>query len=196
MGARRRPRSNRAPVAPTESRIVPRIDRRSVLAFALVLGGLLAPWPGWGQLVSNGFCAYANGLAHTFGVGQAAQQQFTAAGADDDWTVWLSRRDGVDGSSPRASIDVRILGYTPLAVLLALAFATPVPRRRKLVASAVGLAAMLLRLSLVLVLPVGVLGQTYWLVLINPPAMSYLTPVLVWWVALAVTRSSRRSGAA
>ena len=203
MRARRHPRSNRNSVGTAESRIVPR-TRPTLRAgfFMFALGLLLAPWPGWGRLVSTGFSAYANGLAHTLGIGESEEQQFYApgtgerVGSDDDWVVWLSRRDVPGGAPPRASIDARIFAYTPIAVLLALAFATALPRRRKLVAVALGLSAMLIRLSLVIVLPARAFAEIFWLVLINPPVMSYLTPLLVWWIALTVTTPRPLEGAA
>jgi hypothetical protein len=170
--------------------IVPRIERSRVITFALVLGILLAPWPGWGRIVAAGFTDYANAIAHTLGIGDAAQQRFSTASPvnpSDSADEWIVK---VRSGTPRSvSIDTRILAYTPIAVLLALAAATPMPRRRKLVALALGMAAMLIRLSLVFVLPAWTVAQLYFLVVINPSAMSYFAPLIAWWISLAVTRA-------
>src|SRR5258708_21630560 len=36
----------------------------------------------------------------------------------------------------------------------------------------------------------GLLAEVVWWVLIAPPVMSYATPLLAWWVALAITELS------
>jgi hypothetical protein len=181
------------------TRLVPPVDRRAVLVFAALVVVLLAPWPRWGRAFAASFAAYGNALiALTSASSPSPRFGMPARGAvsaadGGDWAVVLTLGDRV------APLDTRIIAYTPLAIFVALALATPVARRRKLVILGGGLAVLLARLAFAVLMPVGsaVAGADgpgfdsaagiAWTVLVTPPAMSYAAPLAVWWVAVALT---------
>lgn len=163
----------------------------------------LAPWPRWGRAFSAAFAGYANVVVGVlpgsndlrFVTPTAADRLRTDVG---EWTVLLlsNRTDRADA----VALDTRILGYTPLAVFFALAIATPVPRRRRVKIVVGGAGLMLARLACAIVLPVarsmgasgpgwafGPVAETFWFAFIAPPAMSYVTAALAWWLLLALT---------
>ena len=185
----------------------PSVGWRPVLAFAALVIVLLGPWPGYGRAFGVLFSAYGNGVVRALGIGGSSTPRFappTPLERRDpevsDWVVTLSvsRADAGDEVMP---LDTRILGYTPLAIFLALTVATPIGRRRrKLKVLAIGMAFLLARLAVAIALPVGralgaaspgwasgLLAEVVWWVLIAPPVMSYATPLLAWWIALAIT---------
>ncbi|HSZ82389.1 MAG TPA: hypothetical protein VLA14_08910 [Polyangia bacterium] len=96
-------------------------------------------------------------------------------------------------------LDTRIFAYTPLAIFLALALATPAPPRRKVIVIAGGGAFLLARLAFAVLVPVGrafgprgsstlgAFAEITWTVLVTPPVMSYATPLVAWWLAVALT---------
>ena len=193
------------------SELLPPLDRRAVLLFGALVVLLLAPWPRWGRGFGALFSGYANGLvAVTSAVSPAPRFSVPARGtvsaADGgDWAVVLTAGDRV------APLDTRIIAYTPLALFLALALATPVPRRRKLLVVAGGGAFLLARLAFAVLVPLGgllgdpggagPLSELVWTVLVAAPVMSYAAPLAVWWVALGVHDAApgargRRTGAA
>ena len=64
---------------------------------------------------------------------------------------------------------------------------------------AIGLALLFLRLAIAITLPVsrafslhpaapGPVSELVWYVLIDLPAMSYVAPLLAWWIAFTATR--------
>jgi hypothetical protein len=196
-GWRRPSLESRREVQPEGAALLPPIKPRAVVTFAALMLLLLAQVPLYGRVFGVAFCGYANGVARVLGGGEASEQRFSVedpAATDptaprfrtDEWTVFLSRR-GLEGMSPSAPIDTRIIGYTPLAVLLALVFATPLARRRRLIVLGVGLALVLARLALAIALPVGRFSTVTWQVLINPPAVSYALPLVAWLVGLTLT---------
>jgi len=171
---------------------LPAIDRRAVLVFALLTILLLAPWPGWGRRFGAGFSAYGNGLVALTGGGATASFRPSTAhevsAADGgDWAVVLM------AGEQAFPLDTRIIAYTPLAIFLALALATPVARRRKAAILGGGFAFLLARLAFAVLVPLqrssearSLVGLA-WTVLIATPAMSYAAPLAVWWVAVALT---------
>jgi hypothetical protein len=172
---------------------LPSIDRRAVIVFALLTILLLAPWPGWGRRFGAGFSCYGNGLvALTEGGGAAPRFRPSAphevsAADGGDWAVVLTLGEQV------FPLDTRIIAYTPLAIFLALALATPVARRRKAAILAGGFAFLLARLAFAVLVPLqrgsearSLVGIA-WTVLIATPVMSYASPLAVWWVAVALT---------
>jgi hypothetical protein len=177
--------------------ILPPIDRRAVLVFGALVLLLLAPWPRWGRVFGTLFSGYGNALiAMTSDVAPAPRfalpPRGTASPADGgDWAVVLTVGDQT------MPLDTRIIGYTPLALFLALALATPLPRRRKALVLAGGGALLLARLAFAVLVPLGgalggggnagSLSEVAWTVLVAAPAMSYAAPLAVWWVALALT---------
>jgi hypothetical protein len=194
---------------------LPRVSRRSVITFAALVLLLLAPWPAVGRGFGALFSGYANLVVAVLGVGGARAPHFTArepasaapvSGEDagtGDWSVWLTAQaePGAGHEQPPAPLDTRIIGYTPLALFLALTLASPVPRRRKLRILAIGLALLLARLAIAIALPTarafgrsrlasGPFAETIWFVLIDLPAASYVAPLVAWWLALGLT--SRR----
>jgi hypothetical protein len=194
------------------SALVPPIDRRAVLIFVALVALLLAPWPRWGRAFGAVFSAYGNVLVAVAGLGPPAPR-FTvpppgavAAAEGGAWAVILT------AGNRAMPLDTRIIGYTPLAVFVALALATPIERRRKLVVFAGGGAVLLARLAFATLVPLSgalaagassSLSALAWTVLIEEPVMSYAAPLAVWWVALALTtprprqepaRGARRGG--
>jgi hypothetical protein len=171
---------------------LPAIGRRELAVFAVLVVLLLAPWPRLGRAFVAFFGAYGNVLVGALDTGDAAPPRFGPpqpgeVGAADggEWAVIL--RSG-DRALP---LDTRIIGYTPLAIFLALALATPVPRRRKAIILSGGLAFLLARLAFAVMAPLGStrlgLAAALWTVLIASPVMSYAAPLAVWWVAFALT---------
>lgn len=179
--------------------------RRFLLVFAVSCAVLLAPWPRWGRACSAIFTGYGNFVIGLFGIGSPAEPGFLRPDASDrrrpevgEWSVLLGRSDGDHGRA--VPLDTRIIGYTPFAVFAALLVATPVARRRKLRIAAGGAAILLARLAAAIALPVarslgpggpswaqGTVVDTIWFALLTPPAMSYVTAALAWWVPLALT---------
>jgi hypothetical protein len=191
------------------ARWLPPVDKRAALIFAVALALLLAPWPLLGRAFGALFSAYANGVTRVLGLGGEATPRFSLppggeAPAEDGgaWAVQLTAR-GADGAAPESApvfLDTRVLGYTPVAVLLALAAASRLPRRRRLEVFAFALACLLARTAAAIALPVartfegaraawafGPFAELLWFGLIMPPVMSYATPLLAWWTGFALT---------
>jgi hypothetical protein len=187
------------------------ITPRAALTFAALALVLLAPWPRYGRAVSAVFGVFGNAVVELTSAGGDAEPRFSIAGrgtssADaNDWTVWLGATRGPAAAQPPRPLETRILGYTPLALLLALTIASPASWRRRVKMIAIGSALLLLRLALAIALPVGrafgdrpspsgPLTAIVWYVLIELPAMSYAAPLFAWWLSLALTeRSTNRS---
>jgi hypothetical protein len=179
---------------------LPTLDRRSIVVCATLLVLLLAPWPGLGRAFAKAFCVYGNGLVLVAGTWDGEPPRFEVPGPAQigapgvgPWAVLLAG----DRALP---LDTRIIAYTPLAIFLALVLATPVPRPRRLVILTGGLACLLLRLAFAVLVPLDRafggarsgstlewLAEVGWTVFITPPVMSYATPLLVWWLGLALT---------
>jgi hypothetical protein len=181
------------------------ITPRSALTFAALALVLLAPWPRYGRAVSALFGGFANAVVEVTGAGGDAEPRFSIAGrgpssADaNDWTVWLAATRGPAAAQPPMPLETRILGYTPLALLLALTIASPASWRRRVKMIAIGWALLLARLALAIALPLGrafggprspsgPLTEIVWYVLIDLPAMSYAAPLFAWWISFAMTR--------
>jgi hypothetical protein len=180
---------------------LPRVDRRAVVVFGVLVVLLLAPWPRLGRAFGTLFSAYGNVLVASRQTALDAPPRFEVPLPDEvsaadggQWAVLL--RTG-DQALP---LDTRIIAYTPLAIFLALALATPLPRRRKVIVIASGGAFLLTRLAFAVLVPVGrafghggsastlgAFAEIGWTVLVTPPVMSYATPLAAWWVALALT---------
>jgi hypothetical protein len=191
------------------ARWLPPVDKRAAAVFALALALLLAPWPVLGRAFGAVFSVYANGVTRGLGLGGEATPRFSLpprgqATAEDggDWAVQLAApTDGaaVADGAPML-LDTRVLGYTPIAVLLALAAASRLARRRRLQVFAFALACLLARTATAIALPVartfegaragwafGPVAELAWFGLIMPPVMSYATPLLAWWTGFALT---------
>ena len=198
-------RAERAPLA-----LLPRWRARSIALFFALAILLLAPWPGYGRLFGSLFCAFGDAVIVVVGAGGDSEPRFstrpgssgaTPEAGTTDWTVWLAATAGDGRSRPPLPLETRILGYTPLALLLALTLAFAASWRRKLRMLGIGLALLLLRLAIAIALPVGrafsphptapgPLSEVVWYVLIDLPAMSYVAPLFAWWIAFASTRDS------
>jgi hypothetical protein len=187
--------------------LLPRWRPRSIGLFFGLAILLLAPWPGYGRLFGPPFCAFGNAVIVVFGVGGDSEPRFStqppgsasADAATTEWTVWLAATHGADSSGPPFPLGTRILGYTPLALSLALTLSFAASRRRKLRMLGIGLALLLIRLAIAITLPVsrafsphptapGPITEIVWYMLIDLPAMSYVAPLLAWWIAFTTTR--------
>ena len=198
-------RAERAPLA-----LLPRWRSRSIALFFALAILLLAPWPGYGRLFGSLFCAFGNAVIVVVGAGGESEPRFSTQPRDSeatpgtgitDWTVWLAATAGDGRSRPALPLEARIVGYTPLALSVALTLAFATSWRRKLRMLGIGLALLLLRLAIAIALPVGrafsphpaapgPLSELVWYVLIDLPAMSYVAPLFAWWIAFASTRDS------
>jgi hypothetical protein len=183
---------------------LPPVDRRALAVFAALVIILLAPWPGWGRAFAKAFGVFGNGLVVVAGPWDGPPPRFEVPPPGDvsardggPWAVVLSSNRGIP-------LDTRIIAYTPLAIFLALALATPVARRRKLIILAGGFACLLVRLAFAVLVPLdrafagGRSGSTLaelaavvWTVFVTPPVMSYATPLVVWWLGVALTTARR-----
>ena len=190
------------------------ISRRSALIFAATALLLLAPWPRYGRLCAAGFSLFGNTVIRVFDLGGTAEPRFSApleaerqAPTIDDWTVMLSSIGGPHEGSG-IPLSVRILGYTPFAIFVALVAAWPIAARRRRKAAAIGAAILLVRLAIAIVLPVGrafgrhdgdsgvgLAAEMAWTGLVDQPALSYVSPLLAWGIGLLST-SARRPGRA
>jgi len=187
--------------------LLPRWRARSLALFFGLAILLLAPWPSYGRLFGPLFCAFGNTVIVVTGTGGDSEPRFSmqprgpaAAGAETtDWTVWLAPTHGDVPSRPALPLETRILGYTPLALSLALSLAFVASWRRKLRMLGIGLGLLLLRLAIAIALPVsrafsphpsapGPISELVWYVLIDLPAMSYVAPLFAWWIAFTATR--------
>jgi hypothetical protein len=174
--------------------VLPPVRRRALFVFAALVVVLLAPWPRLGRAFGVAFSGYSNALVAIAGFGPPAPRfGLPAPGVVDpadggDWAVMLTAGD-------RATpLDTRIIAYTPIAIFLALALVTPGPRRRRLLVLAGGGSVMLARQAFAVLVPLArafgggsALTESLWTVLITPPVMSYATPLVVWWSAVALT---------
>jgi hypothetical protein len=184
---------------------------RSLGVFAIAAVVLLAPWPRSGRVFSAAFTAFGNVVVGAVVVPEGASARFSTPTPGDrrrpeigEWTVLLSSSSG--GGARETVLDTRIIGYTPLAVFVALVVATPVPRRRRLKILCGGGAIILARLALAIALPVGralggrgpswasgTVAEVLWWAFISPPAMSYVTAAFGWWIALTLTTRTTRA---
>ena len=186
----------------------PTLAAKPVLSFVALLVLLIAPWPGYGRAFTPLFSAFANVVLACVGNETTAGLRFAPSPAttnDSPWLVTLSDPTLTDDANrPATPLDTRILGYTPLAVFTALTLATPISLRRKARWLGIGGALLLTRLAVAISLPLlrmggaletgsaaGTLAQVVWFALINPPIMSYLPPLLIWWLLVVVTDSQR-----
>jgi hypothetical protein len=193
--------SGEAPDARTDW--LPKVSRREVIGFAIWVAVLLGPWPGYGRAFTAFFSGYANFVVAVFHLGGDTPPRFATATATEranpeigDWSVMLSPPSG----AAAVPLETRILGYTPLALLLALVLATATPPRRRLKILALASALLLARLAVGVALPVarmlgalraestlGPAAEVVWWAFIATPAMSYAAPLLAWGVALIAT---------
>ncbi|MES1166008.1 MAG: hypothetical protein ABUR63_09635 [Verrucomicrobiota bacterium] len=190
--------------------MLPPVAWQSVVAFAVAVVILLGPWPGYGRVFRVLFAAYGNAVVASTGAGGSADPEFRSAppAADSSdsgtpWTVWVGALRGPRAAAPALPLDTRILGYTPLALLLALVVASPIPWRRRAAVTAIGASLLLARIALAVWLAIGQAfdagrggtgsaAEVVWFVLIDLPAMTYVAPLAAWAVGLALTDRARR----
>lgn len=187
--------------------MLPRWRARSLALFFGLAIALLAPWPRYGRLFGSFFCAFGDAAIAVVGAGGDAEPRFflrppgavAAETETTDWTVWLAATHGDGTSRPAVPLETKILGYTPLALSVALTLAFAASWRRKLRMLGLGLALLLVRLAVAIALPVGrafsphaappgPISALVWYVLIDLPAMSYVAPLFAWWIAFTATR--------
>jgi hypothetical protein len=184
---------------------------RALAIFVITAVVLLAPWPRLGRAFSAAFTGVANVVVDALVVQDGVTARFSTPTAADrgrpevgDWAVLLSL--DVGRGARQTVLDTRLLGYTPLAVFLALVVATPVPRRRRLKILAGGGTILVARLAVAIALPVGralgprgpgwatgTFAEVIWWSFINPPAMSYVVAAFGWWLAVALTTGQTRA---
>jgi hypothetical protein len=97
----------------------------------LVLGFLLAPWPGLGRAFVTACCAPANVVQPTVG-GVAlelapAPARLSAAtlGPSSSWQAVLTLRNIHSGAATRSALNLRALVFVPFAIVGALLIAVP-----------------------------------------------------------------------
>jgi hypothetical protein len=203
-----RPDEGAAAEALPPPRLIGVIETRPALRVAIALVLLLFPWPRVGRVYSAVFAVYANGVVHGLPLGTdgasprisfPTEAQRRDPGVDD-WTVMLSVVGPAANEGQAMPLGVRILGYTPFAILVALLVGTPTAGRRKLKMAALGMAILAARLAIGIAIPVarvfgqlggqttaGVAAQAAWETLIDQPALSYVTPLLAWGVSFLAT---------
>jgi len=195
----------------TPRRLFPEIDRKAAAVFAGAVLILLAPWPGYGRVFRTFFSGFGNAVLAVTGAGAASDPGFKSnppadlppdAGLDHPaWTVWVGAARGPLAAGPPVPLDTRILGYTPLALLLALVAASAIPWRRRAAVLGVGASLLLLRLAVAIAMAVGrgfgqsgdrpsALAEIIWYLLVDLPAMSYVAPLAAWVAGLAATEAS------
>jgi hypothetical protein len=189
--------------APRPEPSEPAVSRRSALVFVVAIAALLAPWPVLPRAFGATFSAFGNVVAAVLGPGGDARPRFSLpargqATADDggDWAVQLQ---AAGETGPPRLLDTRILGYTPVAVLLAIAVASALPRRRRLRVFTIAAGVVAARTALAITLPLarafsdadgwasGRVGEVLWFSVVTPPALSYATPLVAWWLGFALT---------
>ncbi len=109
-----------------------------LLRFGLIYGLLIAPWPGWSELYSEGFRAVGNAV---FGSSEGQRLLYfeahreTRGLASLDTRIVRGNRALADstgkGTGQMLGIDPRSIGWTPTALTIAFIAATPIPSRRK-----------------------------------------------------------------
>jgi len=109
---------------------------KSLAAFALAIGLLIAPWPGWSERYARGLHRCGEALFDPFGKKGVVRFQFTPDATLHDTTIILGNRDMVQpgGKMPAARVlfSSRYVAYLPTALVAALVLATPIPWRRRL----------------------------------------------------------------
>lgn len=209
---RRRSGKAEETTAATGASWLPRIPRRDLLVFAVLVIALLGPWPGIGRAFTAFFSGYGNFVIAALHLGGTAPPQFTPPTRAEEanpevgaWSVMLLPPHAGDRAAA-VPLDTRVMGYTPLALLLALTLATRVPPRRKLRVLALAGTVLLARLAIGIALPVarllGSLGrgsalapaaEVVWWAFIATPAISYAAPLVSWGVALVLTGPKTRA---
>lgn len=169
--------------------------------FALVYTALIVPWPGVNAPYGRAFralvgAAYSRDDARLLVYLRAAEHPPRAE--IDTEIVVATKPANASGDLPARllGLDTRSVGWVPLALLVALIVATPVPWRRRLVALALGL----ILINTYVLFVVGVYlwnetaGATTWTWLPYAPALgdaleetfvtqlgpSFVVPVLIW----------------
>jgi hypothetical protein len=191
-------------------RLFPAIGPRAMGVFLAAVVILLGPWPGYGRVFRTLFSGFGNAVLAVTGAGLAADPTFTSSpppvaaegGVEDEaWAVWVGAGRGPLLSRPPIPLDTRILGYTPLALLVALIAASAIPWRRRAAVFAVGAALLLGRLAVAIAMAVGrafgrpagrpgAVAEIVWYLLVDLPAMTYVAPLAAWVLALAATEGS------
>jgi len=183
-----------------------------VARFAVIFAVLIAPWPHVGEVFSIGFSIASTTALETFVderdvVARFAPPPHPKAGLEE-WNVEFTATDVHSGRSTQLPFDARGLAYVPFATLVALAFATPLERGRRRLILLGGSALLVVRLVLAIALPLAVLfrtigpqsaaasvAQAVFRALIEPPDMTYATPVVAFLVGLLFTSASQTPAA-
>jgi hypothetical protein len=209
------PRARRAKQAAQEPetprRLFPPIDKKAIAIFAAVVLILLVPWPGYGRVFRVFFSGFGNAVLAVTGAGAVSEPGFSSSPPADAaldpglehpaWTVWIGAARGPMASGAPVPLDTRILGYTPLALLVALVAASAIPWRRRAAVLAIGVSLLLFRVAVAIAMAVGrgfgqsadrpgALSEIVWYLLVDLPAMSYVAPLAAWVAGLTATEAS------
>jgi hypothetical protein len=120
----------------------------STLRALVLVGLLLAPWPGLGHAFGSAFAATSNAVAFRAPIGGVAVEAaplpaVTSAPAVAGLTPWhvvLTMRNVQTGAATRSALNSRGLAYVPLAIVVALCVAVSPGRGARALATALGLA--------------------------------------------------------
>lgn len=184
------------------------------ILFAVVYAGLAFPWPSWQAAYSAAYRRAANALFDPFGLraqNQAGKEvklgrvEFRPAAKPDrtsDTDIWTRLRHSPDVGSALHS--PHLTGYVPTVEFIALALATPIVWRRRLIGLVLGLviihAFIYLRLWIALMYYFATPGTQWQMYALSrntlrvldvcheviniAPVTSFVFPALVWLVLL------------
>ena len=189
---------------------------RSVLVFFLVAVAVYAaivlfPWSGPREAYRSLFTGSIHGVYGRFGSDGLVRCEKLDIDAMEDVTIYLGKRIGTRIGEVPVAVSTARLGYAPLAFLIALVVATPIPWRRKWRSLAWGLvlveAFVVFRSGLLIVYWYGspgpvriytpgavsgwIIGTSYELLALAPGA-SFLVPTLIWAAVSWRTEDVRR----
>jgi hypothetical protein len=207
---------------------VPRIVANFLFSFACLFGGLSLPLPGlapgasrlaaWLGNAAVADAAYASGTRMHFescaAKGASSAQAPEAEGGEvpSRWQTVLMVERSYPARAARVPIDLRALGYLPLAAFVALTLASPVAPKRRLRMLLVGLSVLVPIVIAFIALPLAAfvggegpiqvfsLGPALRVPMnivyrgfVSPPGMAYALPAVVWWSLLRLTRPNSGS---
>lgn len=170
-----------------------------LVALAVYSGIVLCPWSGPREGYRSVFIATIHGVYGRFGSEGLVQCEKLDIDAVDDVNLFLGKRMGTRIGEIPVAVSTSRLGYAPIAFLIALVVATPIPWRRKWRSLAWGLvlveAFVVIRSGLLIAYWFGSPGPirlytpgavSGWIIatayefLALAPGASFLVPTLVW----------------